>query len=122
MKKDFKLPKDLYFRTQWLIRGYYRLREEYKDIVWAKNTEQDGMPRSTEPGNPTERDAIKLAEKSADIDAIEKALRRIPEEYRKGIMESIIYHRRYPDTAHLNTWKNWRQRLVYWTAYYKNWI
>ena len=49
--------------------------------------------------------------------SIEQALQEIPEEYRQGVFDNIMYHTPYPLTAHYKTWQKWKQRLIYKVAY-----
>ena len=118
----YLIPHTVYHKTQWLIRDYARLREEYANTGTLSAVDYDGMPHGSEASDPTLRDALRRAEIAADLKAIDAGLRKLPEEYREGVLNSIVNHDRYPDTAHLNTWKRWRQRLVYWVAYEKGWI
>lgn len=119
---NYVLPRTLYHKTQWLIRDYERLKAEYETAGDISAVNYDGMPHGSEAGNPTLRNALKRAEIGSDLKAIDAALRRIPEEYRAGVFESIVYRKRYPDTAGINTWKRWRQRFIYFAAYEKGWI
>ena len=118
-RKKYKLPKEVYMQTLWAIRDYPRLKEEY-DSLFGRAPIMDGQPKGTTPGDPTGSIAIKSAELSSKIAAVEKALNRIPEEYREGVMNSIVYRADYPDYAHDNTWKTWRQRFVFYVARNKN--
>ena len=38
---------------------------------------------------------------------------RIPEEYRQGTLDCITYNVPYSDMAHENTWRKWRQILIW---------
>ena len=53
---------------------------------------------------------IKLIEQ---VDAVAKALMSIPIEYRQAIVDNIICGSRFPDIAHLNTWKRHKARFIY---------
>ena len=81
----FILPKPVYFQCIWLIRDLERL--------------------SAAPSH--------IAESKARIAAVEAALNFIPKDYREGIMKNIIDRTPYPDIAHENTWKKWKQRFIY---------
>lgn len=116
MTKVFKITKEKYFMTKWFIRQYDDLVAEYMEIVEGSGMQIDGMPRSTRPGDPTGSKAIKAAELSFQIGAIEKGLARIPEEYRAGILGKLARCRPYPETASISTWKRWTQVAIYYIA------
>jgi hypothetical protein len=46
------------------------------------------------------------------MDCINRALEDVPEEYRRGTIDSIAYGARFPDTAHENTWRRWRRVFI----------
>ncbi len=116
----YKLPKEVYHRTQWLIRDYPRLKAEYEAAI-NQSPVMDGQPKGTGISDPTEREAELRLKYGEDVSAIEKGFSRVPEEYRKGLYEAIVLRKRYPDYAGLSTWKRWRQRLVFYVAKYKGW-
>ena len=114
-RMEYRLPKETYMQTIWFIRSYPRLKEEY-NALFCKAPDLDGLPRGTTPGDPTGQIAVRSAELSGKIKAIEGALKEIPKEYRQGVFENIVYRVRYPDYAHYNTWRTWRQRFVAFVA------
>lgn len=85
-EKDFVLPYNVYMQTIWCIRDYQRLSELEQSLAKEK------------------------------VSSIDKALESIPEAYRQGIMDNILYHIKYEDIAHENTWKRWKQRFIYYAA------
>lgn len=111
-RKKYKLPKNVYMKTLWHIKDYYRLKEEYGSL-FGRAPVQDGQPKGTTPGDPTGSLAVKSAILSDGIKAVEEGLKTIPKEYRDGVMANICFRCRYPDTAHYNTWRVYRQRFVY---------
>lgn len=106
----YKLPHNLYMRMLYLVRDYERIKSERSDILHSSPA-HDGQLH-TGLGNPTEIKGIKLAMLDNECSAVEKALKDIPEEYRKGIMDNICYGAPYPYTAHRNTYSYWRMRLL----------
>ena len=114
-KQGFDLPKEVYMQTLWFIRDYPRMKEEYESLMGRAHP-MDGQPRGTDVGDPTGQTAVKCAELSDKIKAIELALGIIPEEYRQHIFESVVYRTPYPAFAALNTWKNYRRRFIYFVA------
>ena len=83
---------------------------------------QDGQPRAHEPHSAVEADAIRRAELSAQLSSVDRAFEKVPPEYRKGLWDAIVHRRYYPPTAGIKTWKRWRQRLLWWTAFYAGFL
>ncbi len=116
-KRDnpYFLPRTLYRRVLAVIRDYRRQRQEVNDILYGTHNAEvvvtGGMPKS-----PVESIAIRLEKYTADIEAVEKALEKIPPEYRKAVFENISDGKRFPETAHYNTWLRWRKRFVWLVA------
>lgn len=116
IEKSFRLPRCEYMEATWFIRGYRRALDDYEAILEASAAPADGQPHGSGPSDPTFLKASKLVAVSAKIRPVEKALERVPAEYRRGILRGIIERERYPDYAHPNTWALWRHRFVYWVA------
>lgn len=114
----YYLPHDLYMQVIYAIRGYDRLKRERGDILAGNRSADDGMPKSPTPGDPVAEKATKLAAISSKIDAIDRAIARVPQEYRQGVLDNVMYRDRWPvsSPAHLNTWSKWRTRFIFWTA------
>lgn len=110
----YKLPHNLYMRMLYLVRDYERIRSEREDIING-SPPADGVPHSG-VGNPTEHKAIKLAMLDRECEAVAKALKSIPEEYRKAIVNNICYGSPYPIFADPETYGRWRRRLIFFTA------
>lgn len=107
---SYKMPHNLYMRMLYLVRDYERLKSVRADILHS-SPEHDGQPHNG-LGNPTETKGIKLAMLGNECSAVEKALKDIPEEYRKGIMDNICHEIPYPYTAHRNTYSYWRLKML----------
>lgn len=110
----YKLPHNLYMRMLYLVRDYERIKAERANILHSSPV-NDGQPH-TGLGNPTEIKGIKLAMLDSECLAVEKALNDIPAEYRKGIMDNILYHAKYPYTASERTYGYQKSRLAYYIA------
>ena len=72
------------------IRGYDRLKRERGDILAGNRSADDGMPKSPTPGDPVAEKATKLAAISSKIDAIDRAIARVPQEYRQGVLDNVF--------------------------------
>ena len=57
--------------------------------------------------------ATEIANLSRRIDAIVSAFDAVPEQYRKGIEDKLIYDVPYSDDYHPNTWKRWQQVFIF---------
>jgi len=110
--KGYKLPKEVYMQTLWFVRTYPRMKEELSAQI-GRSHKMDGQPRGTQPGDPTAATAIQCAELSAKIAAVDRALQEIPEEYRSGIFQNVVYRIPYPSYAAPNTWKQYRRRFLF---------
>lgn len=109
----YYLPNSLYRLMLATVRDYDRLCFERDNILHGGSSAGDGMPRGTDVGRPTERKAEKLEYIDRQIDAIDKALQRIPQEYRLHIFDNIRYGKTYPvDYACRKTWSRWNIRFL----------
>lgn len=111
----YHLPRTLYRRVISVIRDYKRQREEVNNILYGSHFSEiavkGGLPKSS-----VESMAIRLEKYTADLEAVEKALERIPAEYQKGVFQNITDGKRFPPTAHYNTWIRWKQRFIFYVA------
>lgn len=110
-------------RALWLIRDYPNIKVRLEELDgYGTGGASDGQPRAHDPHSPVEGLAIKRAALSAQLRPVDLAFDEIPEEYRRGLWEAITARRRYPDYAAVRTWKKWRQRLLWYTAYYAGFL
>ena len=112
----FWLPKAVYYQALYAVRDYDRLCGEYQDILYSSAPSADGQPRGTKIGNPTDQKAERLIEVSEKLDAIERALEHVPEEYRKGVFDNVRKNSAYPYIAGRETWGRHRRRFLYHVA------
>lgn len=70
---QYYMPHNLYMQVQYKIRDYDRLKKERLDILYASPPLPDGQPRGSEPGNPTERKALKMVYIENELKAIDQA-------------------------------------------------
>ena len=112
------LPRDIYRLTLSFIRSYPQLNERLEDMLSESPAPPDGMPRGSVTGDPTAARASRIEPLTADIRLIERSLNIVPEDYRKPVLESIIYYKAYPLWAGRTTFATWKQRFIY--EVYKN--
>lgn len=106
------MPRTLYRRVIAVIRDYPRQRQEVNDIIYG-TTSPDVAVAGGKIGKPTEDMVIRLERYMRDLDAVEKALGKIPKEYQKDVFNNIVCGKRFPATAHYNTWLRWRKRFIW---------
>lgn len=111
--KNNLLSHNVYMQCLYKVRDYDRLKIEYQELVHASNQPSDGQPKGNQTGNPTERKAYRLIAIHKELEAIERALLCIPEEYRTGIMNNICYQIPYNlQFTHYNTWGRQRRKFL----------
>ena len=110
------LSRAVYHKTLWQIRDYYRLKEEAEGILHESSPVSDGMPRGTVIGDPVHSKAVRREEALHIIKIIEEEKAKIPEEYQKGVWDSIQYGSRYPLNANRSTYGRWKSFFVYHVA------
>ena len=114
--KGYVLPHNLYMLTLYTIRDYERMSNEYhKAGSIEAHTIRDKISGNG-IGNPTERKGIIRASLFDRMEAVEQALMKIPDDYRKGIIQNIKYGNHYPDDAGNKTYRRWKQRFIYYVA------
>ena len=111
----YHLPHALYMQTIYTIRDYSRLRDQLDDRLGLKAVANDGQPHGSGKSDPTAQQAIDMLDSyaSAVVGIIDSALMEIPEEYRRGVWNSIQTGERFPDDAHKNTYSRWRSRFIW---------
>lgn len=109
--KNSDMPEDLYRHTLWMIKGYDRMKEEYDNAIWDSPEPPDGQPRGGNTGDPTSREGMKRAELFRKLQAIEQAKISIPNDYREGVWNNVLYKVPYPEGAHRKTW--WRYKVAF---------
>lgn len=113
-KGKYILPQAVYNKTVWQIRDYQRMKDTYEALAEERPAPPDGMPRgSGGKSDPTAQKAIKLSELSREIDAIEKARKMMPAEYRDGVWMNVQYRIPFPDDAARGTYGRWKSRFIY---------
>lgn len=106
------LPKPVYVQTIWQIKGYYLLKERIDDIINSTPT-PDGMQRGSGISDPTAAKGTKIARFQSVVNIIDEEHKKIPEEYRTGVWNSIHYSTRFPDDADVSTYSRHKSRFIY---------
>lgn len=113
MGHKYQLETPVRMQVLWLIRDYERITLQYNNMLDSSPVTLTGVSVGNSISKPTENKAIKRAEYSKKIDAIDYALELVPEEYREGIWNNILYRSPYPYTAGETTYRRWKARFLY---------
>lgn len=107
----------------WLIRDYPRIKAKLEELDgYGAGTDLSARINGDYQHSRVESIAIRREPLRAQLKAVELAFEKIPDEYRKGLWEAITARNPYPVYSAVKTWKKWRQRLIYWTAYYAGYL
>lgn len=120
--KNSDMPEDLYRQTLWMIKGYDRMKTEYDNAIWDSPEPPDGQPRGGNTGDPTSREGLKRAELFRKLQAIEQAKLSLPEDYRDGVWNNVLYKTPYPKSAHRKTWWQYKTAFILRVARNMYWI
>ncbi len=109
---DIKLPKAVYHRCMWLVRDAARLEKLAASAAGDENSSPD-TPYDEIQGSVTVAGEDTLRRAAFETDCIRRALEKIPEVYREGLLENIVNKAPFGDFAHPNTWKRWKLVFLY---------
>lgn len=129
MDKDYQrhknnkyfLPNAVYHMTIWLIRDYDRMQQRLDEILLESSSSDDGI-HSGNQGSEVLAKVMKREEYRRKTLAIEEALKMIPEEYQRGVWNSVCHREPYPQDADRNTYGRWKSRFIYNVALKMNFI
>lgn len=113
MKNQYQLPHPIRMQVIWLVRDYERMKNQYNDLMEKSPGPSDGQPRGTGTTDTVSETAMRRAELSEKIKAVEDAYSGIPEEYRRGVWDNVTYRARYPSDAGIATYKRQRKKFLY---------
>lgn len=112
-----RMPHSLYRKVLAIVRDYDRQVSEINDVYYSTPNSNSGGRYGH--GSPTESKAIKIIAMQKEVDAVNKALKTIPPEYRMPIFDNIRYgYKREEwvmkkDLAHRSTWSRWRMEFLW---------
>lgn len=116
--KEKILPKDVYMTTLHMIRGYYRRKENLQDIIDESPDPNQPHVSGGMPGSPTESKALQRERDRDIVAAIDRALSCIPQEYRHGVWQKVMYNAPYPHDANVKTYSKYKSEFVIRAAVY----
>ncbi|MBQ2389617.1 MAG: hypothetical protein II305_06145 [Clostridia bacterium] len=112
-----RMPQSLYRKVLAIVRDYDRQVSAINDVYYSTPNSNSGGRYGH--GSPTESKAIKIIAMQKEVDAVNKALKTIPPEYRMPIFDNIRYgYKREEwvmkkDLAHRSTWSRWRMEFLW---------
>lgn len=115
MEKQY-LPRDVFYETVWIIRGYDRRKKRLEDIVDEQPDPRQPHVKGGMPGSPVHTKASKRERDRDIVAAVDKALQQVPKEYRKGVWNKVAYQERYPDDADPSTYSRYKSVFIIQTA------
>lgn len=107
------LPGNMYMQTIYQIRDYYRLKEEAERILVESADPPDGQPKGKDIVSDPERKVMRRERLIRIIDIIDNAKAMLPEEYRQGVWNNVMYHDAFPADAARATYGNYKSLFVY---------
>ena len=116
-KSKYVLPATVYHQTLWTIRDYQRMKDEAESLLIDSGKEMDGMPHGSPSPNGVINKVIRRDAFLEKCQAIEKAFQTIPQEYRQGVVDSIMYHAAFPNNADRSTDGRYKSKVIYMAAY-----
>lgn len=91
------IEHNAYMQTLYFIRGYYARQERHDDLLEESPPPPDGQPRGDNNVDSTASKAERAERYFDDNAIIDQAIRLIPEEYRQGVWNNVMYRMPYPD-------------------------
>mgnify|MGYP000848633317 FL=1 len=109
----YVLPQTVYLQAIYKIRDYDRMVLELERALESSPEPSDGMPKGTGTSNPTERAVIKRSKYLNDVAVIDKCFNTVPNEYKKGVWNNIVFRERFPNDAARSTYGNYKALFVF---------
>ncbi len=103
------IPKEVCHQCLWIVRDMERLEKLEKLGEYMAGTDELVL-YETEYGIAAEG-VINNAKNT--LDCIRRAEESVPEFYRKGILDNIIFRTDFDVNAHLNTWQKWKRVFLH---------
>ena len=109
------LPNAVYNATIWQIRDYNRLKDQLNDLAdtsAAIDYSRDKVQTSANT-DATLNAALRYSHVHDICTAIETAKENMPEEYRIGVWNNILYYMPYPIDADRSTYGRVKSKFIY---------
>ncbi len=120
-EKDYVLPQTVYRQALYAVKDLDRLRRKFlflrEEITSISSPDPSEIRISGgKVSDVTGALASELTNTKSRIDAIENAFCKVPEKYREGIGDRLVYDVPYDGGHCINTWKKWQQVFLYYVA------
>ncbi len=107
--RTYRLPKAVYYQCIWTVKDMERLQR-------LSMAADKGFRENEIVFFEVDEDAIDnrevLRQAKVKLGCIKRALQEVPEEYRRGTIESIVEGLPFSGLAHENTWRKWRKVFI----------
>lgn len=113
----YLLGRTVYNKTLWRIRDYYRLKDVADNLIHQSHEESEPTGKTNKISDTVANVVIKRDKYIREINIIDKCLNDIPEEYKKGVWNNIMYNEPYPIYADRTTYGRWKSKFIYDVAY-----
>ena len=111
------LPRAVYMKTVYQIRDYHRLKENLQGTLDEQPAPRQPSVSRTKKGSVVETKAIKRERDYDIVKGIDEAIETIPEEYRHGVWQAVMYNSPYPEDAALSTYSRYKAEFIVMVAY-----
>ena len=121
-EKNYLLPQTVYRQALYAVKDLIRLRKKLSYLNDDVNSIASRDPSYIISGGGAVSDltgnrASEIALTEARIRAIEEAFLNVPEKYRAGLKDKLIYDVPCGNLGYsVNTWKKWQQVLLFHVA------
>ena len=105
----YTVPKPVYFQCYWIIKDIDRLKRLEAIGSYAKKSDELVFFVDDQE---VIRNSEVLTQAAWKLECIRKAIAKVPEEYRQGTIDCLVYNVPYADIAHENTWRKWRKVFI----------
>lgn len=116
MPKVTSMPPTAYNRTISTIRDYprmvYELEQLKRDAGCLKGTNYDAMPKGSSGGSGLDAKIAEIVDLEREVQKMQDIIDTIPEEFRKGIMDNIIYRVGFPHIPSRATWYREKSKFI----------
>lgn len=120
--KSSGLPPHIYAQVTAIVKGYDDMKAEYEEMTYRSPLHLTGQPKGKNNIDTTSREAVRKADISQKLEAVEDAISYVPEEYRQGVWENAVHGVPYPIYADRTTYWRHKSRFFRLVAKRMYWI
>ena len=116
MPKVTSMPPTAYNRTICTIRDYprmvYELEQLKRDAGCLRASSYDDMPKGASGGSGLDAKIAEIVDLEREVQKMQAIIDTIPEEFRKGIMDNILYRVGFPHIPSRATWYREKSKFI----------